>query len=124
MSSLRTQIESLALAFAERTLTAVRGSSLDQILDLKGTRPRGRPKGSTSSKPRGQGRKKRTSLEIKQAADAIIAFVRKHPKGVPAPTIKMALGIPQKEWMFPLAVALKQGLKKSGKKRATVYFAA
>jgi hypothetical protein len=121
--ALATALHDLARTFIDGVLKTVLSAPLDDILSapasLKGEGPGASRRGATSGRL-----KRRSPEEIAAAADKIVSYVKKHPKGVHAGAIKAALGIDKREWNFPLARALKsKALKKKGRKRATVYFA-
>jgi hypothetical protein len=129
MSTLSSSIQSLADAFATKVLAAIRGASLEEILGQAGPARRGpgRPRGSASSASRriAKGRRvRRSASDIKAVADRIVTFVAKHNKGVRGEQIRKELGIAKNAWMKPLGMALaSKKLRKTGKKRATTYFA-
>jgi hypothetical protein len=126
---LREQIASLAADFASAVMTAIRSSSLDELVG-DGSSPshaatdvparRGRPAGSKNKSPSGR-LPRRSAEDIDAMADRIVAYVKEHGS-MRAEQIRTDLEIDKKEWMKPLQLALDtKGLKKQGNKRATEY---
>jgi hypothetical protein len=138
MSSLRAAIESLANQFAVGVLAAVRGASLEDILDAGGPTRRGpgRPPKSASltaataapapaRRARGGKRLRRSANDITSTAEQIVAHVGKHPKGIRGEQVRKDLGIAKNHWMKPLGMALgSKKIRKTGEKRATLYYPA
>jgi hypothetical protein len=138
MSSLRTAIESLASQFAAGVLAAVRGASLEDILDAGGPARRGpgQPRKSVGSvngaaspvsaparRARGGKRLRRSAKDIASTAAQIVAHIGKHPKGIRGEQVRKDLGIAKNHWMNPLGMALdSKKIRKTGEKRATLYF--
>jgi hypothetical protein len=138
MSTLRASIQSLANQFAAGVLAAIRGASLEEILEGSGPSRRGpgRPRksvGSVDAAPspvsaparRGRGGKRlrRSARAIAGVTEQIVAHVAKHPKGVRGEQIRKDLGIAKNHWMKPLGLALgSKKIRKTGEKRATLYF--
>jgi hypothetical protein len=139
MSTLNASIQSLADAFATKVLAAIRGASLEEILgqgEPRGATRRGPGRPRTSATPRGAApgrvargtggrrRVRRSASDIAAVAERIVTFVAKHNKGVRGEQIRKELGIAKNAWMKPLGMALaSKKLRKTGKKRATTYFA-
>jgi hypothetical protein len=137
MSTLKASIESLANEFATGVLAAIRGASLEDILNTGGATRRGpgRPRGPVNAgtaartpapRPTARGGKRirRSASDIAGVANQIVALVAKHPKGVRGEQVRKELGIAKNHWMKPLGMALgSKKLRKTGEKRATVYFA-
>jgi hypothetical protein len=129
MSTLNSSIQSLADAFATKVLAAIRGASLEEILGKTSPTRRGpgRPRRSAATPTRRgakRGRVRRTAGDIAAVANRIVSFVAKHRKGIRGEQIRKELGIAKNAWMKPLGVALaSKKLRKTGKKRATTYFA-
>ena len=138
MSTLKASIQSLAHEFASGVLAAIRGASLEEILDgaAPPRRGPGRPRGSirarhaarvSAPRPRARGgkRHRRTAKDIAGVAERIVGLVSKHPKGIRGEHIRRDLGIAKNQWMKPLELALgSKKLRKTGEKRATTYFPA
>ena len=136
MTTLRASIESLANQFAAGVLAAVRGSSLEDILNGTGAARRrpGRPRGSVNSpgaeravaprpRPRGGKRIRRSAEDIAATAERIVAFVAKNRNGILGERIRKELGIAKNQWLKPLGLALgSKKIRKTGQKRATRYF--
>jgi hypothetical protein len=127
MPTLKASIEALAHEFATGVLVAVRGASLEEILNgaAPARRGPGRPRGSVSTAPRARGGKRvrRSANDIAATADGIVAFVAKHPKGIRGEQIRKELGIAKNQWLKPLGLALgSRKLRKTGEKRSTTYF--
>lgn len=143
MSNLRSTIESLASHFATSVIGALRGASLDELLDVAhgtagvGSRPRGRvvaaaametsaAKPARAGRPRGRGGRlgRRSATDIADMIEAIVQLLQKNPSGLRAEQIRESLGVEAKELPRPLADALEQNrVTKTGQKRATTYFA-
>ena len=113
---LRSQIEALAIQFAGKVLDAIRSASLTELAGLSSSSPVTKPRPVKS-----EGRLRRTAEDIAAMSDDILAYVKDHP-GCRSEEIKKALGISANEWAKPISLALSQGLKKSGNKRATEYY--
>jgi len=139
MTTLRNTIETLASQFAANVIAALRGVSIEELVDVsKGGRTpggggarRGRPpraaSGASGPAParRGKGGRlgRRSPNEIGKMVDAIVELLGKHPKGLRSEQIRDALGVQRKELPRPLADGLTAGrLSKQGQKRATTYF--
>lgn len=142
MSNLRSTIESLATQFATSIIGALRGASLDELLEVTrggaGSASRARAVGVVSAasaegstkgtRGRGRGRGgrlgRRSASDIAGMIDAIVSLLESHPEGLRAEQIREALGVEAKELPRPLADALEQNrVTKTGQKRATTYFA-
>jgi hypothetical protein len=139
MPSLRAAIESLANQFAAGVLAAVRGASLEDILDSgaptrrgPGRPPKSATAGATSPpvsaparRSRGGKRLRRSANDIGATAEQIVAHVGKRPKGIRGEQVRKDLGIAKNHWMKPLGMALgSRRIRKTGEKRATLYFPA
>jgi hypothetical protein len=138
MPSLRAAIESLANQFAAGVLAAVRGASLEEILDSGAPTRRGpgRPRKSVglpdatpspasapSRRARGGKRLRRSANDLSAVSEQIAAHVAKHPKGIRGEQVRKDLGIAKNHWMKPLGLALdSKKIRKTGEKRATLYF--
>jgi hypothetical protein len=127
MSTLKTTLESLASDFASQVLLALRGASIDELMEVsRGTAAR-RPRApGVGVKRRGKGGRlgRRSTAELEAVLDSIVGLLEKNPKGMRAEQIRESLGVEAKELPRPLAEGLSNGsLKKTGQKRATTYFA-
>jgi hypothetical protein len=147
MSTLHSQLDSLARSFAEQIIDVIRGSSLQELSAGGGAtaervRSAERPTAFASSgaarravsnatpapapKPaRANGRLPRRSAgEIQAMLGKVIGLVKKHKDGLRAEEIRTNLGMLSKE----MPRILKEGvstkkLSTKGQKRATTYFA-
>jgi hypothetical protein len=138
MSNLRSTIDRLASQFAGSIIEALRGASLDELMEVAGSRGgarRGRGAGAAAAagaapelagRRRGRGGRlgRRTADDIARMIDGIVEVVARNPEGLRAEQIREELGVEAKELPRPLADAIAAGrLTKSGQKRATTYFA-
>jgi hypothetical protein len=132
MSTLRVSLRELASSFAEQVMDAIRGASLEELLDGGGT---GRPTrgGTTAGNPRAPaarparpGRLARRSPEqITAVLEQVVGLVKKSKGGLRAEQIRADLGLQAKEMPRVLQEGLaRKKLKAKGRKRATTYFAA
>jgi hypothetical protein len=135
MPTLRSQLDSLAGAFANAVVDAIRGASLQELVATDGrSTPVARSSGSPSvakaaapaaPKSTRSGRlKRRSSEDIGKVLDDVVSLVKKNKDGLRAEQIRAELSLQSKE----LPRVLKEGLsskrlRKSGQKRATVYSA-
>ena len=143
MTTLRSQISDLASTFISAVLTAIRGSSLEDILaetkssDNGPRRGPGRPRRSpttgtapkaTSVAPparRAKGRlARRSPADIAKALEKVVALVKSSKTPLRAEHIRQKLGMERKEMPRVLQEGLtKKILKSKGQKRATTYSA-
>ncbi|HEX3771522.1 MAG TPA: hypothetical protein VHV30_11675 [Polyangiaceae bacterium] len=148
MSTLKSSLQSLAVAFAEDVVRAIRGASLQELLGEVAV-TRARHGGSSAPAPSSRaaaaaaaaepatrpapgavlgrrGRLKRRSADdIAVTLDRIVSLLKANPAGLRAEQIRKQLGMLAKELPRPLAEGLSsKALRKRGQKRATVYFAA
>ena len=134
MPTLRAQLDSLAASFANAVVDAIRNASLHELVASDGAKaaPQARPaspapvaKATVVAKTTRTGRlKRRSSEDIGQVLDQVVALVKKNREGLRAEQIRTELNLQAKE----LPRVLKEGLssrrlRKSGQKRATVYSA-
>jgi hypothetical protein len=131
MPTLRSQLDSLAAAFASAVVEAIRGASLHELVASDGrgapaTRPASgpAPKAIASKTTRSGRLKRRSSEDIGQVLDQVVGLVKKNKDGLRAEQIRTELNLQAKE----LPRVLKEGLRskrlrKAGQKRATVYSA-
>lgn len=140
MSNLRSTIEGLASQFAANLIEALRGASIDELLNVAqaggaGGRRAGRPAVSRGAEAdsaapirarRGRGGRlgRRSQNDIAAMVESIVDLLGRNPEGLRAEQIREALGVEAKELPRPLNDALAAGrVTKSGQKRATTYFA-
>jgi hypothetical protein len=143
---LRSHIDELAATFASAILTAIRGSSLQDILSQTGgatpaRRGPGRPRGSSNkpktpkaakpAAPKAAARKtkgrlhRRSPAEIAKALAQVVTLVKSSKGGLRAEQIRKKLGMEPKEMPRVLKEGLgKKVLKSKGQKRSTTYSAA
>ena len=151
MSNLKATIESLAAEFAQKVITAIKGSSLQEILNesgadgggggggagggggsaRRGRRPAAAPVAAAPKalgKPAARGARKggrlarRSPEALAKAVEQIVALLGKHPKGLRSEEIRAKLSLSKQEVPRPLADALANKLiTKKGEKRATTY---
>lgn len=125
MPTLQSTIQSLAETFASDLVNALRSLSLEEILGATGKtaatgatpapKKRGRPAGSKNGATQG-------SAPI--SADAIVALLKKHKSGLRAELLRRELGAAKPAFNYHVAKAFAdKRIKKTGKKRATTYFA-
>ena len=135
MPTLRAQLDSLAASFANAVVDAIRNASLHELVAADGGKaaPAARPAAPSpvakatvaATKTTRTGRlKRRSSEDIGQVLDQVVALVKKNREGLRAEQIRTELNLQAKE----LPRVLKEGLssrrlRKSGQKRATVYSA-
>ena len=142
-NSLRSHISDLASTFASAVLTAIRGSSLEDILaetTSSGEAPRrgpGRPRRSATAvaapKPtrtatparKAKGRlARRSPADIAKALEKVVALVKSSKAPLRSEQIRQKLGMDRKEMPRVLQEGLtKKALKSKGQKRATTYSA-
>jgi hypothetical protein len=135
MTSLRSALDDLATSFAESVLSAVRGASLQELGGETGGAPRrgpGRPKAAATPEANGKparvarsGRLQRRSTEdIANALEQVVALVKKSKTGLRAEQIRQQLDMQAKEMPRVLKEGLStKKLKAKGQKRATTYTA-
>ncbi|AKV01505.1 hypothetical protein AKJ09_08168 [Labilithrix luteola] len=142
MSTLRGTIEGLASQFASSVIEALRGASIDELLDVAqggaagggGGARRGRVTREVTTEVavaaprvrRGRGGRlgRRSANDIAAMINSIVSLLQQNPGGLRAEQIREALGVEAKELPRPLGEATDQGLiSKEGQKRATTYFA-
>jgi hypothetical protein len=135
-TSLQSTLNDLAASFAESVLDAIRGISLNELVEgsAQGRRP-GRPsRASTSAVPAAPAAKRpaasggrlprRSQEDIDKALSQVVALAKKHREGLRAEQIRAELGLQPKEMPRILKEGLeKKALKSKGQKRATTYFA-
>lgn len=130
MSTLHSQLASLADSFANAVLEAIKGASLAELLtESRGPATKARreqPNGAPRPpRARSAGRLKRRSPDdIAEALDKVVALVKKNKNGLRAEQIRDQLAMLPKEMPRVLKEGLaKKQLKSRGQKRATTYFA-
>ena len=138
MPTLKAQLQSLAHAFVEQVVEAIRGTSLQELVSngagTVGSGRRARAAGgggqpdplSIPTQPtRKSGRlPRRSAEEIAKRLDKIVLLVKTQKNGLRAEEIRSKLGMEPRE----MPRILKEGLSKKkltskGQKRATTYFA-
>jgi hypothetical protein len=143
MSTLRNQIEVLAEKFTAGIIAAIRDSSLHDLLAAGpgtsgGKRGPGRPrlhadgggeiptllKRPAAKKGKGGRLARRSDSDIQHVIGLIVATLGSHKAGLRSEQIQKILKLDKKEIAGPLAKALgEKKIVKTGKKRATTYFA-
>ncbi len=116
--------EAAMRALSAEIVHVIRTASIDEIASMSKTVPakRGRPSLPVGAKK--QPRRRRSEAEIKASLGQIVSLLKKTP-GLRSEEIQKALKVPKKELLVPTSLGLQLGqLKKSGVRRATVYFAA
>lgn len=131
MPSLKQTIESLAQTFAAQVLTAIRSSSLEDILGqgdgtaarTRGPKAPGAAKAEPAKTTKPRGRLARRSVDQIQAQVAsVVALLKKSPDGLRSEEIRGALKLDRREVPRVLAEGLKgKAIRKRGAKRATTY---
>ena len=131
MSTLHSQLASLADSFANAVLEAIKGASLAELLTESRAPAAKARREQTNGAPRptrgrSPGRlKRRSSDDIAHALDKVVGLVKRHKNGLRAEQIRDQLGMLAKEMPRVLKEGLsKKQLKSRGQKRATTYFAA
>jgi hypothetical protein len=131
-STLRSTLNELATEFATNVLHAIRGASLEEILNetgggpgSKGRAPRAVAAAATPRATKRSGRlARRSSGDIASVVNKIVGLLEKHQAGLRAEEIRSKLNLQAKELPRPIAEALaKKRIVKEGQKRATTYFA-
>jgi hypothetical protein len=128
-SPLHTTLQSLAHAFAEEVLAAIRSSSLGEVTGAPNGTPRhgpGRPRrfaAPASSPSVVNGRPARRSTdEIEAVLGRVVAALKTGP--MRAEEIQKSLGLHRKELPRVIKLGLQtKAIKRKGQKRATVYTA-
>ncbi len=139
MSTFQTQIHDLATSFVDQVVSAIRGSSLQELLSpgqrevgnarmprsaTENVAPATRAAATAPRRARSPGRLPRRSVEdIKTGLGTIVTLLQKHKDGMRAEQIRSTLGLQSKE----MPRILKEGistrvLRSKGQKRATTYF--
>jgi hypothetical protein len=120
-TKLTAAIESLASSFASSLLHAIRDASLDEIVtESAGARVPARG----SARARGGRLQRRSAKQIAATLDRIHALLKRSNGGLRAEAIREALKLHRKELPIPLAEGLRtRRLRKTGRKRATTYYA-
>jgi hypothetical protein len=150
--TLKSQISSLAESFAAQVLAAIRGASLQEILEGgAGTaartssappvkRGRGRPRKDATVAPvasapaaaaapkakRGKGGRlaRRSPEDLQHVVGLIVAKLGERKAGMRSEELQKALKLDKKEITGPLNLALStKKVVKTGQKRSTTYFA-
>jgi hypothetical protein len=134
-TSLHSALNHLASSFADSVLEAIRGASLEELIQSNGKAgSNGRSNRASvvaaaapaAKKPsRSSGRlHRRSPEEIAAALGQVVSLVKKHKEGLRAEQIRAELRLQAKEMPRILKEGLdKRALKSKGQKRATTYFA-
>jgi hypothetical protein len=133
-NSLHATLNDLASSFADDILAAIRGASLDELVQSNGQDAGARrathakpPAAAVAKRPvrAANGRlHRRTAEEIASAVGQVVSLVKKHKEGLRAEQIRSELGLQAKEMPRILKDGLaSKALRSRGHKRATTYFA-
>jgi len=127
-TSLRSRLNELASTFASSVVDAIRGSSVDELLEESsdgGSRSASRaPARPLAAKGRRRGGRlpRRSEDDIANVIERIVGLLRQNSGGLRAEQIREKLGLIAKELPRPLKEGLEAGrFRKSGQKRATTY---
>jgi hypothetical protein len=135
MTTLKNKIHALADTFASEVLAAIRGASLQEILEGGGgsARSAGRPAKATGSDggahpAAAKGRRgrlaRRSSADIAPVIERIVAKLKEHKGGLRSEQLQKVLHLTKREIVRPIAEALAgKKITKKGEKRSTTYFA-
>jgi hypothetical protein len=137
MPSLNSQLETLAHSFVNDVISAIRGSSLQELLVPGTSKPAARtarpaaagggmpdPISVPAKKGKAGRLKRRSAEEITALLGKIVLLVKTHKDGMRAEEIRAKLGLESKEMPRILKEGLaKKKLSSKGQKRATTYFA-
>ena len=139
MPSLNSQLETLAHSFVNDVISAIRGSSLQELLVPGVRKPAARtsrpataggeggmpdPLSAPVKKGKAGRLKRRSAEEITALLGKIVLLVKTHKDGMRAEEIRAKLGLESKEMPRILKEGLaKKNLSTKGQKRATTYFA-
>jgi hypothetical protein len=127
--TLKSEIEALAMQFADGVIAALRNASLQDLLDghasaPKGASPRAGAPAPSAGARKGQGRVRRSASDIEHVQGLIVAKLREHAMGLRSEQLQKALKLTKQEIVGPIAAALAaKKIVKTGEKRATTYFA-
>jgi len=126
MSTLNSQIESLAKNFAAQVLRSIRSASLEDTLGHAPAAQASKTAPSAPTKrssPKRRGRlPRRNADQIQSQLASVVALLKKNPKGLRSEAIREALKLDRREIPRILAEGLKgKVLGKPGAKRATTY---
>lgn len=141
-TSLHSVLHDLASGFAESVLAAIRGASLEELLDGRDApRPQRHnpalPRGWTRSKARltatgkstvrptarGKALPRRSAEDVAKTLASVVALVKGKPAGLRSEQIRAALKLDKRELPRVLSEGLAtKKLKSRGQKRATTYF--
>jgi len=127
--TLKSEIEALAMQFADGVIAALRNASLQDLLDGHAPAPKGASARTATAAPsagarKGQGRARRSASDIEHVQGLIVAKLREHAMGLRSEQLQKALKLTKQEIVGPIAAALAaKKIVKTGEKRATTYFA-
>jgi hypothetical protein len=143
MSSLRTTLDDLAHRFAEACLAAIRGASIEDLLEAQGAVSRPGPGRRTApahgktirmppaapparAKFKGGRLLRRSPDEIDKTLGLVVAMLKATPgQGMRSEEIQSFLRLDKRELPVVLQTGLRsKKLRSKGQKRATTYFAA
>lgn len=118
--NLRQSIEQQAVVFAHGVLASLRGASLEELLEITGSRA---PTKAGAGAVRPRRLERRTTDDIGRTLDSIVKLLAKNPDGLRAEQIRNELSLDTREVPRPLQEGLLSGvIAKKGDKRATTYF--
>lgn len=129
--TLQAEIQSLADAFTESLLRALREATLEDILaetgrgaPSRGTRAAAAPASASATRSRGRGKRlRRSGKQLESTIGAIMGVLKGSKEGMRSEELQAALGVDKKVLVRPIALALAdKKIKKTGEKRATRYF--
>ena len=129
--TLRNTINALAQTFAEGVLQAIRGASLQEIVDesgrLNGGPPPGTRRTTTATAPKQRRSRqpvRRGPEELASVIEAVVLALKDAKGGMRSEELQRALSLDKKTITRPLSMALADHMiRKTGKKRSTTYFA-
>jgi hypothetical protein len=123
MSSLRTTVDDLARRFADAVLAAIRGASIEDLLEAQGHAAR--PASGPALAPTRGRLLRRSSDEIAKTLGLVVAMLKATPDGMRSEEIQSFLKLDKRELPVVLHTGLRsRKLRAKGQKRATTYFAA
>jgi hypothetical protein len=126
--SLKKTIESMAEAFADGLLRAIRDASLEDLLVASEVRPAGTPRvkeggAPKARRPRAGRRVRRSPNQIAAVTASLVAALKGAKDGMRSEELQKALSVDKKTIVRPIADALEaKVIRKTGQKRATRYF--
>ena len=127
--SLKKTIESMAEAFADGLLRALRDASLEEILTASDVRAAVSPRtnavsASKAPRPRAGRRVRRSPKQIANVMVSVVSALKGAKEGLSSEELQKALSVDKKTIVRPITEALAaKVIRKTGQKRATRYFA-